>query len=70
LDLRVMKSVAGEGLSGPHTVSDLFERQEESLRNKFMVWPLIGDTKAVAVRPRISAEDRRRAEKLLGLKAA
>lgn len=32
---------------------------------KFKVWPLIGDTKAVAVRPRISDEDRVLAEKLL-----
>ncbi len=32
---------------------------------RFKVWPLIGDTKAVAVRPRISAEDRRVAENLL-----
>lgn len=32
---------------------------------KFQVWPLIGDTKAVAVRPRISEADRARAEKLL-----
>ncbi|MFP5231521.1 MAG: hypothetical protein ACLGQX_02705 [Acidobacteriota bacterium] len=32
---------------------------------RFKVWPLIGDSKAVAVRPRISAEDRRVAENLL-----
>lgn len=71
LDMRVIKSVSGEGLAGPHSVDDRsLQGQEESLRTKFMVWPLIGDTKAVCVRPRISAEDRRRAEKLLGLKAA
>ena len=32
---------------------------------KFRVWPLIGDTKAVAVRPRITAEERKYAESLL-----
>lgn len=32
---------------------------------KYLVWPLIGDHKAVAVRPRISAAERRVAEKLL-----
>jgi len=32
---------------------------------KFRVWPLIGDTRAVAVRPRISADERRHAEGLL-----
>lgn len=71
LDMRVLKSVSGEGLAGPHSVDDRsLQGQEESLRTKFMVWPLVGDTKAVCVRPRISADDRRRAEKLLGLKAA
>lgn len=33
---------------------------------KFKVWPLIGDDKAVAVRPRISEADRKEALKLLG----
>ena len=37
---------------------------------KFRVWALIGDTKAVTVRPRISAEERKLAESLLGGKAA
>lgn len=36
---------------------------------KYQVWALIGDTKAVAVRPRISDAERRQAEKLLGIKA-
>jgi hypothetical protein len=35
---------------------------------KFKVWPLIGDSKAVAVRPRLSPADRAVAESLLGLK--
>lgn len=33
--------------------------------NKFHVWPLIGDTKAVAVRPRITVAERNLAEQLL-----
>lgn len=33
---------------------------------KFKVWPLIGDTRAVCVRPRISDEERQFAERLLG----
>jgi hypothetical protein len=41
-------------------------RRERMEIVKFKVWPLIGDTKAVAVRPRISEADRREAEKLLG----
>lgn len=32
---------------------------------KFRVWPLIGDTRAVAVRPRMTDAERRLAEKLL-----
>jgi len=40
-------------------------RRERMEIIKFKVWPLIGDTKAVCVRPRISAADRREAEKLL-----
>lgn len=40
-----------------------FERAEV---NKVTVWPLIGDTKAVAVRPRISDEQRKRALQLMG----
>jgi hypothetical protein len=33
---------------------------------KFLVWPLIGDTRATCVRPRISDVERREAERLLG----
>lgn len=36
--------------------------------NKYIAWPLIGDTKAVCVRPRISEADRARAERLLGIR--
>jgi hypothetical protein len=41
-------------------------RGERMQIEKFKVWPLIGDTKAVAVRPRISERERRVAETLLG----
>ena len=40
-------------------------RRERDEILKFTVWPLIGDTKAVAVRPRISEADRKAAERLL-----
>lgn len=70
LDMRVMKAVSGEGLAGPHVMEDTCVGAERTLAEKFMVWPLVGDTKAVAVRPRISGEDRRRAENLLGMRAA
>ena len=40
-------------------------RRERDEIFKFKVWALIGDTKAVAVRPRISDADRAEAEKLL-----
>jgi hypothetical protein len=40
-------------------------RRERDEILKFKVWPLIGDTKAVCVRPRISDAERRVAEKLL-----
>lgn len=41
-------------------------RAEQAQVEKVTVWPLIGDTKATAVRPRMSEEQRRQAEKLLG----
>ena len=40
-------------------------RRERDELQKFRVWPLIGDTKAVAVRPRMTHEERAIAEKLL-----
>lgn len=39
-------------------------RREEREVLKFRVWPLIGDTKAVAVRPRMTETERRFAESL------
>lgn len=40
-------------------------RRERNEIIKFRVWPLIGDTKAVCIRPRISEAERRVAEGLL-----
>jgi len=34
---------------------------------KFRVWPLMGDSRAVAVRPRLSLEETLQAERLLGI---
>ncbi len=48
---------------------ELTRRQRNEIL-KFKVWALIGDEKAVAVRPRISAADRRIAENLLRPPAA
>ena len=44
---------------------DELTRRQRHEYLKFKVWPLIGDTKAIAVRPRISESDRRMAENLL-----
>lgn len=44
---------------------DLYERLEVE---KFDVWALVGDTKAPAVRPRISLAERCRAERMLGVR--
>lgn len=66
LTLASSKAASGEGLKKPHEISGRhLEAREQAEREKLMVWPLIGDTKAVAVRPRISDEDRRRAENVL-----
>jgi hypothetical protein len=40
-------------------------RYERDQVRKFKVWPLIGDTKAVAVRPRMSEREAAEATKLL-----
>jgi hypothetical protein len=40
-------------------------RGELRHKEKFMAWPLIGDPKAVAVRPRIYDHERAAAEKML-----
>jgi hypothetical protein len=41
------------------------ERNERMEVIKFIVWPLIGDTKAVCVRPPMTVADRRYAEKVM-----
>ena len=64
LDLRVMKSVSGEGLAGPHSLGTN-GGQEDALCIKFAVWAYVGDTKAVCVRPKVDEAYRQRAEKLL-----
>lgn len=69
LTMSVMKAVAGEGLAGPHSI-ELESGSEDKLRDKFRVWALIGDTKAVCVRPKVDEAYLRTAHKLLGVKAA
>jgi hypothetical protein len=44
---------------------DRLTRREQRQVEKFLVWPLIGDTKAVAVRPRMYPQERRMAEAVL-----
>jgi hypothetical protein len=58
------------GNADAENVQDVLPRYRLSRREreeivKFKVWPLIGDTKAVAVRPRITEAERRFAEGLL-----
>lgn len=60
----VMQSVSGEGIGRVHEIDIDHESAEAAMRNKYIVWPFIGDTKAVAVRPRTSEEDLRRANSL------
>lgn len=49
-------------------MGELLDDRERDQANKFDVWALVGDTKAPAVRPRISEAERKRAEHLLGAK--
>lgn len=56
-------NAVSDGVGDPKDVQ-LTRRQRDEIF-KFTVWPLIGDTKAFAVRPRISDADRRYAEALL-----
>jgi len=69
LSKRVMQAVSGEGLAGIHEVSRSHDSEEDALRIKYEVWGLVGDTKAVCVRPRMTPEEIRRAQKLLGIAA-
>lgn len=65
LTMSTSRAVSGEFLRG-----DRPTRGERALIAKFVSWPLIGDTKAVAVRPRITPGERRHAESLLGFHGA
>lgn len=53
--------------NGKHGGLSFAERRQVE---KYQVWALIGDTRAVAVRPRISDAERRRGLRLLGVKVA
>lgn len=59
LTYSTLEAVAREALGGH------MARWARDEVNKYRVWPLIGDTKAVAVRPRMTEAERRFAEKLL-----
>ncbi len=48
-----------------HLKDDRLTHHEEMEIVKFIVWPLIGDTKAVCVRPPMTTLERRHAEKVL-----
>jgi hypothetical protein len=61
LTFATMKAVAA---AGPKVRLSRYERDQVK---KFRVWGLIGDTRAVAVRPRMSASEIVAARKLLGL---
>lgn len=66
LTKRVMQAVSGEGLGSIHEIDLGHDGEEAALTAKFQVWGLIGDTKAVAVRPRMTQDEIYRAQKLLG----
>lgn len=67
LTFGTMCAVGNQDAEGKDDIAERHRltRRERAEIVKFKVWPLIGDTKAVAVRPRISAAERREAEKLL-----
>ena len=65
LTLATTNAVANAVASEQSAPPKLTRRERDEIF-KFKVWPLIGDTRAVAVRPRISDADRAEAEKLLG----
>ena len=59
LTMGTMNAVAKEAIGGR------MSQRERDQVVKFRVWPLIGDTKAVAVRPPMTAIERHFAEQLL-----
>lgn len=52
---------------GKRALGQRLSRGETAHVAKFIAWPLIGDTKAPAVRPRITESERLQAESLLGM---
>lgn len=64
LTFSTMKAVA---IAQPMVRLSRYERNQVK---KFKVWGLIGDTKAVAVRPRMSESELAEARKLLGIRKA
>lgn len=67
LTFGTMCAVGNQDAEGKDDIAARYRltRRERAEIVKYKVWPLIGDTKAVAVRPRISEAERREAEKLL-----
>jgi hypothetical protein len=67
LTFGTMCAVGNQDADGKDDIAARYRltRRERQEIVKFKVWPLIGDTKAVAVRPRITDAERREAEKLL-----
>jgi hypothetical protein len=62
-----MCAVGNQDADGKEDIAARYRltRRERAEIFKYKVWALIGDTKAVAVRPRITEAERREAEKLL-----
>jgi hypothetical protein len=65
LTYATMVAVGNDGGGVPADPRYRQTRREREEVTKFRVWALIGDTKAVAVRPRITEAERELAEKLL-----
>lgn len=68
LTFSTMCAVAKRSMDVKHPKDFRLTRRERDELVKFDVWALIGDKRAVAVRPRISDAERKRAESLLGIK--
>lgn len=69
LTFGTMCAVGNQDADGKEDIAARYRltRHEQREIVKFKVWALIGDTKAVAVRPRITDAERALAMKLLGL---
>lgn len=53
------------GAVGTHAMHGKLTRSQHREVEKFIAWPLIGDTKATCVRPRLPESDRRYAESVM-----